>query len=102
MPRNEASCEAHQSQLLLANVRAEHEKVTRPAAVGQRVAKRENNYFGFGSDNEMEMQPSYLIIKHYTFSWRSLGDDPRDGARVLHDDSPNMVVLEGPPNQFQG
>src|SRR5690242_4384767 len=27
-------------------------------------AKRANNYFGFGSDNEMELQPSYLIIKH--------------------------------------
>ena len=30
-------------------------------------AKRANNYFGFGSDNEMELQPSYLIIKHATF-----------------------------------
>ncbi len=30
-------------------------------------AKRENNYFGFGSDNEMELQPSYLIVKHATF-----------------------------------
>src|SRR3954467_15797996 len=30
-------------------------------------AKRENNYFGFGSDNEMELQPHYLIIKHSTF-----------------------------------
>lgn len=30
-------------------------------------AKRENNYFGFGSDNEMELQPHYLIIKHDTF-----------------------------------
>jgi glutamate synthase domain-containing protein 2 len=30
-------------------------------------AKRENNYFGFGSDNEMELQPSYLVIKHDTF-----------------------------------
>ena len=30
-------------------------------------AKRENNYFGFGSDNEMELQPHYLIIKHATF-----------------------------------
>ncbi len=30
-------------------------------------AKRANNYFGFGSDNEMELQPSYLIIKHDTF-----------------------------------
>jgi len=30
-------------------------------------AKRENNYFGFGSDNEMELQSNYLIIKHATF-----------------------------------
>src|SRR6478735_5386908 len=30
-------------------------------------AKRENNYFGFGSDNEMELQPHYLIIKHDAF-----------------------------------
>ncbi len=30
-------------------------------------AKRANTYFGFGSDNEMELQPSYLIIKHDTF-----------------------------------
>jgi len=30
-------------------------------------AKRENNYFGFGSDNEMELQPNYLVIKHHTF-----------------------------------
>lgn len=30
-------------------------------------AKRENNYFGFGSDNEMELQPNYLIIKHDAF-----------------------------------
>ncbi len=34
-------------------------------------AKRENNYFGFGSDNEMELQPSYLIIKHDTFPLES-------------------------------
>ncbi len=30
-------------------------------------AKLENNYFGFGSDNEMELQPHYLIVKHDTF-----------------------------------
>jgi glutamate synthase domain-containing protein 2 len=30
-------------------------------------AKGQNNYFGFGSDNEMELQASYLIIKHDTF-----------------------------------
>jgi len=30
-------------------------------------AKHENNYFGYGSDNDMELQPNYLIIKHNTF-----------------------------------
>jgi glutamate synthase domain-containing protein 2 len=30
-------------------------------------AKHENNYFGFGSDNDMELRANYLIIKHHTF-----------------------------------
>lgn len=30
-------------------------------------SKRENNYFGFGSDNEYELAPNYLIIKHSSF-----------------------------------
>ena len=30
-------------------------------------SKRENNYFGFGSDQDMELQPSFLVIKHSTF-----------------------------------
>src|SRR5262245_36176830 len=30
-------------------------------------SKRENNYFGFGSDNDMESTPNYLIIKHSAF-----------------------------------
>src|SRR4051812_28143696 len=30
-------------------------------------AKHENNYVGFGSDNDMELRPNYLIIKHNTF-----------------------------------
>ena len=30
-------------------------------------AKRQNNDFGFGSDNEMELQPNYLIITPDTF-----------------------------------
>jgi len=30
-------------------------------------SKRLNNYFGFGSDNEMELAPNYLIIKHAAF-----------------------------------
>jgi len=30
-------------------------------------SKRENQYFGFGSDNDMESTPNYLIIKHSAF-----------------------------------
>ncbi|MFQ5568923.1 MAG: glutamate synthase-related protein [Rhodothermales bacterium] len=30
-------------------------------------SKRENNYFGFGTDNDMETKPNYLIIKHSVF-----------------------------------
>lgn len=30
-------------------------------------AKQENNYFGFGTDNEMETAANYLIIKHSAF-----------------------------------
>jgi len=34
-------------------------------------SKRENNYFGFGSDNEYELSPNYLIIKHSAFPMNS-------------------------------
>lgn len=30
-------------------------------------AKKENNYFGFGTDNDLELTPAYLIIRHSTF-----------------------------------
>src|SRR3954452_9221074 len=30
-------------------------------------SKHENDYFGFGSDNEFELSPNYLIIKHSAF-----------------------------------
>lgn len=30
-------------------------------------AKKENNYFGFGTDNDLELSPNYLIIKHAVF-----------------------------------
>ena len=34
-------------------------------------SKRENNYFGFGSDNELESSPNYLVIKHSAFPIQS-------------------------------
>jgi glutamate synthase domain-containing protein 2 len=30
-------------------------------------AKKENNYFGFGTDNDLELTPGYLIIRHAAF-----------------------------------
>ena len=30
-------------------------------------SKRENNYFGFGTDNDLELTPNYLILKHSAF-----------------------------------
>ncbi len=38
-------------------------------------SKRENNYFGFGSDNDLERSSSYIIVKHVAFPLF----DPRHG-----------------------
>jgi glutamate synthase domain-containing protein 2 len=51
-------------------------------------SKRLDNYFGFGSDNEMELTPNYLIIKHAAFPLRSphegeAGHDPRHEVPCL-------------------
>jgi glutamate synthase (ferredoxin) len=57
-------------------------------------SKKENNYFGFGSDNEMEIWPNYLIIKHSAFPL----NDPHDsevGYDPLHR-IPCAKVLGGP------
>ena len=31
-------------------------------------AKRENNYFGFGTDEKIELEPNFIIIKHAAFA----------------------------------
>ena len=41
-----------------------------------RSAKQVNNYFGFGTDNDLEQSPNYLIIKHSAFPLTS----PHPGA----------------------
>src|SRR6201987_1917497 len=54
-------------------------------------SKNENNYFGFGSDNELELSPNYLIVKHSAFPLNSphsgeAGYDPKHrlpSAKVL-------------------
>jgi glutamate synthase (ferredoxin) len=32
-------------------------------------AKRQNNYFGFGTDNDVEATPNYLIVRHAAFPY---------------------------------
>ena len=32
-------------------------------------AKKQNNYFGFGTDNDLETTPNYLIIRHAAFPY---------------------------------
>ncbi len=43
-------------------------------------AKKQNNYFGFGTDNDLESSPNYIIIKQSTFPAREPhpGDEDYD------------------------
>jgi glutamate synthase (ferredoxin) len=43
-------------------------------------SKKENNYFGFGTDNDLELSPNHLIVKHAAFplSGPRPGDDDFD------------------------
>jgi len=48
-------------------------------------SKRENTYFAFGSDNEMELTPNYLVIKHQAFPVNNPhpGDPDYDPQHVI-------------------
>ena len=48
-------------------------------------AKRENNYFGFGTDNDLELMSNYVVVKHSAF--------PLDAASEGGDDLPCAKVL---------
>lgn len=45
-------------------------------------SKKENNYFGFGTDNDQETSPNYLIIRHSAFPL----DEPRLGSQDFDPD----------------
>ena len=42
-------------------------------------AKKENNYFGFGTDEKVELEPNFIIIKHAAFA----PDESQDGEAPL-------------------
>jgi glutamate synthase domain-containing protein 2 len=48
-------------------------------------AKRENNYFGFGTDNDLELSSSYLVVKQSAFPLDASteGGDRLPAAKVL-------------------
>src|SRR5256885_5808583 len=60
-------------------------------------AKRQNNYFGVGTDNDLEQSSSYLIIKQVAFplSTPHAGDPGYDPQFVI----PCAKVLGGPPGR---
>jgi glutamate synthase domain-containing protein 2 len=48
-------------------------------------SKKENNYFGFGTDNDLELSPNYLIVRHSAFPIHSphKGEPGFDPAFVI-------------------
>lgn len=60
-------------------------------------AKKENNYFGFGTDNDLELSPSYLIVRHAAFPLDAphAGEPGYDDAHPL----PAAKVLGGHRNR---
>src|SRR5918997_7112081 len=56
-------------------------------------AKLENNYFGFGTDNDVEHASGYPIIKHRTFKGEGAPTARHAGDEVL---LPSAKVLGGP------
>ncbi|MFP5347922.1 MAG: FMN-binding glutamate synthase family protein [Actinomycetes bacterium] len=56
-------------------------------------AKKENNYFGFGTDNDIEYTAGYPIIKHRTFG-RAVPPSSPEAAQ--HVTLPSAKVLGGP------
>ena len=53
-------------------------------------SKKENNYFGFGTDNDIEYTPGYPVIKHRTFGRAVPPSSPAAGHEV---DLPSAKVL---------
>ena len=50
-------------------------------------AKLENNYFGFGTDNDIEHTPGYVIVKHRTFGRAVPASSPHAGQGAWYHDS---------------
>ena len=56
-------------------------------------SKRQNNYFGFGTDNELELSPSYLILKHAAFPAAATGHAHAPGQESGHAPSASSYAV---------
>ncbi|RFU18933.1 FMN-binding glutamate synthase family protein [Geodermatophilus marinus] len=61
-------------------------------------AKQDNNYFGFGTDNDLEFTAGYPVINHRTFGRAVPPSDPHAGHGV---GLPSAKVLGGPRGRAQ-
>lgn len=64
-------------------------------------AKKENNYFGFGTDNDIEYTPGYPVIKHRTFSSAVPASSPTAGHDVALPSAKVLGAARGRPGAFR-
>ena len=64
-------------------------------------SKKENNYFGFGTDNAMETTPGYLIVKHSTLGCRTPASGPREGLETEVPCAKVLGAARGRPKAFR-
>ena len=64
-------------------------------------AKKENNYFGFGTDNDIEYTAGYPVIKHRTFGRAVPPSVPGRRARGLSCRAPRCSAAAAGPQAFR-
>ncbi|SCL23572.1 Glutamate synthase domain-containing protein 2 [Micromonospora pallida] len=64
-------------------------------------AKQQNNYFGFGTDNNIEYTPGYPIIKHRTFGRAVPPSSPTAGHEVWLPCAKVLGAARGRPKAFR-
>jgi len=64
-------------------------------------AKKQNNYFGFGTDNDIEYTPGYPVIKHRTFGATIPPSSPRAGHEVWLPCGKVIGAARGRRNSFR-
>ncbi len=65
-------------------------------------SKKENNYFGFGTDNDVEFTNGYPVIKHRTFNPASApASTPEAGHEVVLPSAKVMGEARGRPAAFR-